>query len=291
MSTTIKKWSVFTFVVAFTAYWLANLLLWYPWSYSASLGMTLMFVAITPIWMISVFVCLKRSPQKSLIRAALLTSLIFGIIAVVFDYVFYGLIRDAMTELYHPTTLYGYAFLVVLPFAEIGLLKQRLSERTEIRNDLLVKFAILGLACFLAIVAIVLLELTLPEGTFRFLTLIIASIPVFNIVLLVVLGSAEYRDKISTIGALTFLCVVVGMMFGKYGANLGLPWWIYYPVPLLMNVCLPPFLLRMGIKQISVYLVLSLLSAPLIHAVFSFFFGWNEYMPFLEIPSYRSLLD
>ncbi|MEP6948193.1 MAG: hypothetical protein ABI863_02915 [Ginsengibacter sp.] len=37
------------------------------------------------------------------------------------------------------------------------------------------------------------------------------------------------------------------------------------------------------------YLMMSLLLAPLIHAAFSFFLGWKEYMPFWNIPSIKEL--
>ncbi|MET1034982.1 MAG: hypothetical protein ABWX68_07105 [Arthrobacter sp.] len=41
---------------------------------------------------------------------------------------------------------------------------------------------------------------------------------------------------------------------------------------------------------LAAYLILAALSASLIHAVFSFFPGWYEYMPFLPVPSLADLL-
>ena len=32
------------------------------------------------------------------------------------------------------------------------------------------------------------------------------------------------------------------------------------------------------------------MSPPLIHVVFAFFLGWNEYLPFLPIPSLAEVL-
>jgi len=75
------------------------------------------------------------------------------------------------------------------------------------------------------------------------------------------------------------------MSFGKFGAQSGLPWWIYYPVPMLLTVCLPPFALRMRRKKTALYISLSFLSAPVIHTFFSLFLGWTNYLPFLKIPS------
>ncbi len=87
--------------------------------------------------------------------------------------------------------------------------------------------------------------------------------------------------------------VVVGvMLFGKYGATtFGLPWWIYYPVPALLTILLPPCAFRMSAKRTALYLVVSAASAPVIHALLSFLLGWDEYMPFLRIPSLASLLN
>ena len=80
------------------------------------------------------------------------------------------------------------------------------------------------------------------------------------------------------------------MLFGKYGASCGLPWWIYYPVPALVTMLLPPLLFKISTKRTMIYVVLAALSAPLIHAMFAFFLGWDEYMPFLPVPSLASLI-
>ncbi|HEY9498649.1 MAG TPA: hypothetical protein VIQ78_06470 [Terrimesophilobacter sp.] len=84
--------------------------------------------------------------------------------------------------------------------------------------------------------------------------------------------------------------VVLGMLFGKYGLLFGLPWWIYYPVPALVTVLLPPLVFGMRTRRTVLYLMLAALSAPLIHVIFAFFLGWNEYMPFIPIPSLWDLV-
>jgi len=114
--------------------------------------------------------------------------------------------------------------------------------------------------------------------------MILTSFVLFYLVIRLVLGKKEFREKIKSIFILSLLVVVIGMLFGKYGAQMGLKWWIYYPIPMLMNILLPPIILKMNLKKIVFYLVLSFLSAPVIHFLFSFFLGWTEYMPFLEIP-------
>jgi hypothetical protein len=118
----------------------------------------------------------------------------------------------------------------------------------------------------------------------HFPVMIAASFVLFYIVIWLVIGKAAFTKQPGKIFLLSVVIVIVGMLFGKYGANWGLPWWIYYPVPMLANVLLPPVVLKMKTREVILYLVFSFLSAPFIHAFFSFFFNWNEYMPFWKIP-------
>ncbi len=111
------------------------------------------------------------------------------------------------------------------------------------------------------------------------------------LVIRLVIGKQAFITQFRKIFFLSVLVVIVGMLFGKYGQNFGLPWWIYYPVPMLVNVLLPPLLLKMNRKKTIQYLVLSFLSAPLIHAFFSFFFNWTEYMPFWKIPYVKTFFQ
>jgi hypothetical protein len=82
-----------------------------------------------------------------------------------------------------------------------------------------------------------------------------------------------------------FIVVAGGMLFAKVGQNTGLPWWIYYTIPMVVTVVAPPVVFRMNPREVLSYLVLAFLSSPVIHAVFSFFLGWKEYLPFIEIPA------
>ena len=75
-----------------------------------------------------------------------------------------------------------------------------------------------------------------------------------------------------------------GMLVAKYGASIGAPWWLYYTIPMLLTVALPPIVFRMTRWDIALYLVLAFLSAPAIHVMFSLTLGWREYMPFLPFP-------
>lgn len=117
----------------------------------------------------------------------------------------------------------------------------------------------------------------------HFPIMIFASFIVFFLVIRIAVGKQTFFEKKYSILLLAIIIVILGMLFGKYGANWGLKWWIYYPIPMLLNVFLPPIVLKMNFKRTLTYLVLSFLSAPLIHVFFSLCFGWDEYMPFWKI--------
>ena len=125
--------------------------------------------------------------------------------------------------------------------------------------------------------------------SWHFPIMVLVSLILFNLIIRIVIGQLEYREKVKSILVLSFFVVVIGMFLGKYGAQVGLEWWIFYPIPMLMTLFLPPYILKMNLKETSLYLFLSFISAPIIHAFFSFFLGWKEYMPFWEIPSIKEL--
>jgi len=123
----------------------------------------------------------------------------------------------------------------------------------------------------------------------HFPIMIVASLLIFLIIIRVVLSKPDFKERRKKIFLLSMIVVVFGMLFGKYGATYGLPWWLYYPVPMLITVFLPPLVLKLNTPKTVIYLLLSLLSAPFIHFIFSFFLGWTEYMPFWKIPFVRIL--
>lgn len=124
----------------------------------------------------------------------------------------------------------------------------------------------------------------------RFPIMIAASLVEFTLLLRVILGRALFSQRRVAVAVVVLVVVVVGMLIGKYGLLFGLPWWIYYPVPALATVLVPPLVFAMSARRTICYLVLAALSAPLIHVLFAFFLGWNEYMPFIPIPSLGSIL-
>jgi len=156
----VKKWIVYVFVLAFAAYWASNLLLWFPWSYSSILGMVLMLTVAPLIWAYITYLGLITFPRSNLFKAALTIALSLLTLSVVMDYVFFGLIRNAMEELYHPTTFYGYGFLLVWPFILVAILKIKIvtNKKGVSRTDV-IKTLALGLAFFSILAAIILFDI------------------------------------------------------------------------------------------------------------------------------------
>jgi hypothetical protein len=122
----------------------------------------------------------------------------------------------------------------------------------------------------------------------HFIVMMIASIVLFIAILRIILSKSKFAKSAGKIVLLCFVVVVIGMLFGKFGVNWGLPWWVYYTVPLVVTVLLPPYVLKLDVRKTILYLVLSFASAPIIHVVFSFFLGWKEYMPFWNIPYWKT---
>lgn len=105
----------------------------------------------------------------------------------------------------------------------------------------------------------------------------------------IILAASAFRGRApKMVNALGVAGVIslIGILFAKYGANFGLPWWIYYTAPMLATVLLPPLVFRFSAPRTGLYLALAFLSAPLIHACFFYGLGWGDYMPFLRLPPF-----
>ncbi len=100
-----SKWILYNIITAFAFYWLSNVILWYPWSYSTGLGMTIMLTINPLIWGYAIYNCIVKYKGDSKIKPAVICAFAMLIISVVLDFIFFGLIRGAMAKLYHPTTL------------------------------------------------------------------------------------------------------------------------------------------------------------------------------------------
>ena len=130
----------------------------------------------------------------------------------------------------------------------------------------------------------------MTTDTLRFWIFVLVSLVAFVAILRFVTRRRADRPRIATVCIVAAIVVVGGMVFAKYGHNAGLPWWIYYTVPALATLLLPPATFKLAGKELAQYLVLAFLSSPAIHVAFSFLLDWHEYMPFLPVPSLRSLV-
>lgn len=148
-------WILSVILGAFSLYWLSNLMLWYPWIVNPILGMVIMLTLGTALWAFGIFLCLKRFPGEKILAGAAITAVIMLLISMIADYIFFGLIRDAMEELYHPTTLYGYGFVLSLPFIEMLVFRKKLADRKLVDKKMLLAAAFPGIAAFLILVLVV----------------------------------------------------------------------------------------------------------------------------------------
>lgn len=128
------------------------------------------------------------------------------------------------------------------------------------------------------------------SDTARFAVFVLVSLVTFIAILFYVTRHRLTRPRLAAVLAVAGVVVVGGMVFAKFGNNAGLPWWIYYTVPALVTLALPPATFAFSGKELAQYLVLAFLSSPAIHVAFSFLLDWHEYMPFIPVPSLRDLL-
>src|SRR6478735_10857704 len=120
----------------------------------------------------------------------------------------------------------------------------------------------------------------------RFWIFVFVSLLAFIAILRFTTRHRTQHPRRATVLAVAAIVVVGGMAFAKYGNNIGLPWWIYYTVPALATLLLPPIVFRLRGGELAWYLVLAFLSSPVIHVAFSFLLGWKEYMPFIPVPAW-----
>ncbi|WP_256646505.1 hypothetical protein [Thermomonas paludicola] len=116
------------------------------------------------------------------------------------------------------------------------------------------------------------------------------SLIVFVLILCFITRRRPTRPTSLSVLIIAAIVVVGGMLFAKITQNAGWPWWIYYTVPAMVTLLLPPVSFHFSRQELWRYLVLAFLSAPAIHVAFSLLLGWHDYMPFLPVPSLQELL-
>jgi hypothetical protein len=121
---------------------------------------------------------------------------------------------------------------------------------------------------------------------FIFVTLVVF----FALLRLIMQPRLQYPSLLLTLGV-AGVVVIGGMLFAKLGQNAGWAWYIYYTIPALLTLVLPPVAFQFSTRELWQYLILAFLASPVIHVLFSFFLGWHEYMPFIRVPSLQKLLQ
>jgi hypothetical protein len=130
----------------------------------------------------------------------------------------------------------------------------------------------------------------MAAGNVRFAVFMLVTLVVFVGILLAVTRRRAPHPSLVVIAVLSVVVVIGGMLFAKLGNNAGWPVWIYYAVPALATLVLPPIALRMRPRaELWQYLVLAFASSPAIHVAFSFFVGWHDYLPFFYVPALKQL--
>jgi hypothetical protein len=150
------KWLLFNLAVAFSLYWTGNLLLWFPWSIDANLGIGLMLTIMPLLWGVGIYYCLISYTGRKILTGVIINSTIMLVSAVVSDYIFFGLIRGAMDDLYQPSTFCGYGFLIILPFLELLFFKKLIiKKRCPVKAKSFISFGAIGLFSLLFLTAII----------------------------------------------------------------------------------------------------------------------------------------
>ena len=93
---------------------------------------------------------------------------------------------------------------------------------------------------------------------FRFVVFIGVSLAAFILVLYWSLRRRTIQPSRWRIAIVSVFVVVVGMVFAKVGANAGLSPLIYYGVPALTTLALPPMAFRMSALEYAQYAILAL---------------------------------
>lgn len=148
-----QLWWGVTGLTMMVLYWLSNVVLWLPWSYNPQLGI-LMMLTVNPIfWGIGIYFCLVcGSNVESLVKKTLIISAIAVGVSLISDYLFFAVYMKSK-DVWHITTFYGYAWLVVLAFGEAFLLRKRLKRRQFVASGKTLLLLVGGLSLLLLFLA------------------------------------------------------------------------------------------------------------------------------------------
>lgn len=147
-----QQWWMASTLMIMCLYWLSNVVLWVPWSQNPQLGIVLMLTVNPVFWAAGIYVCLVHENRaENLMKKAFVVALLAIGISLISDYLFFAVYLGSK-EVWHITTFYGYAWLAVLAFGEVLLLRKKLVARQyAVTPKLLLTLAmcLLLLVCFL----------------------------------------------------------------------------------------------------------------------------------------------
>lgn len=144
-----RLWWAVTILMILCLYWLSNVVLWIPWSYSPQLGIVMMLTVNPLFWGAGIYTCLAcRKGDENLMKKALMISLVAVGISLISDYLFFEVCMNSK-DVWHVTTFYGYIWLVALAFGEVFFLRKKLANRQFIATTKLLLMLIGGLLLLL----------------------------------------------------------------------------------------------------------------------------------------------
>jgi hypothetical protein len=159
------KWLLYNLTMAFSLYWTGNLILWFPWSINENIGIGLMLTVVPLFWGIGIYYCLISYSGKKILTGVIINSIIILANAVLADYIFFGLIRGAMKDLYRPTTLYGYGFLVTIPFLELLFFRKLIiKKKSQIKANDFILIGMPGAIALLTLIVIIKYDIKITVG-------------------------------------------------------------------------------------------------------------------------------
>lgn len=124
-----QLWWTVTILMIMCMYWLSNVVLWVPWSHNPQLGILLMLTVNPLFWAAGIYICLASENRTgNLMKKALVVASLAVGISLISDYLFFAVYMGSK-DVWHITTFYGYAWLAVLTFGEVLLLKKKLLTR------------------------------------------------------------------------------------------------------------------------------------------------------------------
>ena len=124
-----QLWWTVTILMIMCMYWLSNVVLWVPWSHNPQLGILLMLTVNPLFWAAGIYICLASENRTgNLMKKALVVASLAVGISLISDYLFFAVYMGSK-DVWHITTFYGYAWLVILALGEAFFLRKSLLAR------------------------------------------------------------------------------------------------------------------------------------------------------------------